>query len=714
MAKAAYIGAPTEVPTYTMEDFTEGVTSANIGSWFSFSDPDGISSWSGATLTVAGVSTNERVKLTALFDMTVSFDYTTTSYCRVNFNGTYINDDGDDGSYTGRLPAGKSFYFYISNATSTRTGTLSNITCTKQVAVQSGTEIKSVARKIDKCYVGIPTMQSLGNMEEGSIVQINEGGSPADFYVAKHNYESGLNGEGRTLLVRKDCYDSNKWDEVGSNDLSNSDLISWLNSTYKGVLDEGIRNSLGTTKFYYTQGNNTSVAALGRSIFLLSVTELGLTNSYAKTEGSELPIASSLKTAKLDGIKSTQWTRTRYSGNTTNAFYVTTSGTLSYGQCTTLNGTRPCFTLPATTDVTNGLVTGAEAGIKEVARRIRKAYIGIGGVARPCFSGGKLAYYGTITPLSLARNGPCAATVGNHALFAGGVDTSSTSSSADVVDAYDSALTRTTPTALSLARYNHAATTIGNYALFGGGTSRSLSNPVDTVDAYNTSLTRTTPAVLSLARYSHAATTVGNYALFGGGYSSGYKNTVDAYNTSLTRTTAIALNVAREDLSATTVGNYALFAGGYGSAASSVVDAYNASLTRTTATALSEARRQLAAATLGNYALFAGGKGSAASSVVDAYNPYLTRTTATALSVARRQLAATTVCNHALFAGGCDNSLTSYGAVDAYDSTLTRTTPTALSLARYDLSATTVGDYALFGGGISSGRNDIVDAYTVA
>lgn len=38
-------------------------------------------------------------------------------------------------------------------------------------------------------------------------------------------------------------------------------------------------------------------------------------------------------------------------------------------------------------------------------------------------------------------------------------------------------------------------------------------------------------------------------------------------------------------------------------------------------------------------------------------------------------------------------------------------TVTPLSRDRYNLAATTVGDYALFGGG---GRNDTVDAYTVA
>lgn len=43
--------------------------------------------------------------------------------------------------------------------------------------------------------------QKLGQVSEGTIVKINENGSPVDFYVAKQNYESGLNGAGRTLVI---------------------------------------------------------------------------------------------------------------------------------------------------------------------------------------------------------------------------------------------------------------------------------------------------------------------------------------------------------------------------------------------------------------------------------------------------------------------------------------------------------------------------------
>ena len=120
-----------------------------------------------------------------------------------------------------------------------------------------------------------------------------------------------------------------------------------------------------------------------------------------------------------------------------------------------------------------------------------------------------------------------ATSVGDYALFAGGENNSSFST---YVNAYNTSLTRSTPTSLSQARVELAATNVGDYAIFGGGYSTSV-GASSTTDVYNTSLTRSTPTVLSQARYALAAASIGNYALFGGGktlYSSGFLDTVDA------------------------------------------------------------------------------------------------------------------------------------------------------------------------------------------
>ena len=86
---------------------------------------------------------------------------------------------------------------------------------------------------------------------------------------------------------------------------------------------------------------------------------------------------------------------------------------------------------------------------------------------------------------------------------------------------------------LTERRASLEATSVGDYALFGGGYSVVNSDLVcfGVVDAYNTNLTRTTPTALSVGRRRLAATNVGDYALFAGGDSSNgnYNSTVD-YN----------------------------------------------------------------------------------------------------------------------------------------------------------------------------------------
>ena len=195
---------------------------------------------------------------------------------------------------------------------------------------------------------------TLGNKSVGSIVKLKENGVLGDFYVAKHDYENGLNGSGRTLVVRKDCYDTRQWHTSNVNAYATSAIDTWLNSTYKNLLDADIRGVIGTTKIKYTPGNgNTTVGTLERAIFLLSVTELGKTASYANTEGTALSIASSLQIAYLNGSAVVQWTRSPYSDSTDYACYLSTSGDVYRSGCGSTYGSRPAFTLPSTLSVSD-------------------------------------------------------------------------------------------------------------------------------------------------------------------------------------------------------------------------------------------------------------------------------------------------------------------------------------------------------------------------
>lgn len=195
---------------------------------------------------------------------------------------------------------------------------------------------------------------TLGNKSVGSIVKLKENGVLVDFYVAKHDYENGLNGSGRTLVVRKDCYDTRQWHTSNVNAYATSAIDTWLNSTYKNLLDADIRGVIGTTKIKYTPGNgNTTVGTLERAIFLLSVTELGRSASYANTEGTALSIASSLQIAYLNGSAVVQWTRSPSTRNTYSAYYLYTDGNVSGISCNNTYGSRPAFTLPSTLSVSD-------------------------------------------------------------------------------------------------------------------------------------------------------------------------------------------------------------------------------------------------------------------------------------------------------------------------------------------------------------------------
>lgn len=195
---------------------------------------------------------------------------------------------------------------------------------------------------------------TLGNKSVGSIVKLKENGVLVDFYVAKHDYENGLNGSGRTLVVRKDCYDTRQWHTSNVNAYATSAIDTWLNSTYKNLLDADIRGVIGTTKIKYTPGNgNTTVGTLERAIFLLSVTELGRSASYANTEGTALSIASSLQIAYLNGSAVVQWTRSPSTSYANYACYLHTNGGVGGHSCNDAYGSRPAFTLPSTLSVSD-------------------------------------------------------------------------------------------------------------------------------------------------------------------------------------------------------------------------------------------------------------------------------------------------------------------------------------------------------------------------
>lgn len=195
---------------------------------------------------------------------------------------------------------------------------------------------------------GVP----LNTITPGAILMLNESGSPVQFYIAKHDYESGLNGAGRTLLVRKDCYDM-RVANTENTYYAGSTLDSWMCNTYLKLLDNDIQAAISATQFYCTSGfGGSTVTAFQRAVFQLSLTELGKTASGAKTEGSALPIASALQIAYFDGSAAGQWTRTPNTEYSERMYFLSANGSVNYDYSAYYTyGSRPAFTLPGTLGV---------------------------------------------------------------------------------------------------------------------------------------------------------------------------------------------------------------------------------------------------------------------------------------------------------------------------------------------------------------------------
>ena len=189
---------------------------------------------------------------------------------------------------------------------------------------------------------GIP----LSTITPGAILYLNESGSPVPFYIAKHDYESGLNGAGRTLVVRKDCYDRRVFSKK-NNAFSGSSMDTWLNDTWYKLLDSGIRAAAGKTKVYCRAGNGSSTKqTLTRTAFLLSATELGK-GSYNDGTALDSAVSGNLAIAYINGSAVAQWTRTPSTGSKM-VICVYANGSAAESNYGTYAGSRPALTLPAT------------------------------------------------------------------------------------------------------------------------------------------------------------------------------------------------------------------------------------------------------------------------------------------------------------------------------------------------------------------------------
>ncbi len=185
----------------------------------------------------------------------------------------------------------------------------------------------------------------LGSMPLMSVIKIKEDGVDQEFYVVRHDaYASG-----RTLLLRRHTHSPQKWRASGVNNYEYGALDVWLNNTYLDSIDADIRAQIEQVKIPYTIGNgNNAVADMWRKVFVLSGTELGLSQVNMNIEGEALTCASSLiSVTNNSGTQTAQWTRSPNTNSTASAWYITSSGSVTYSVASTSYNARPAFTLPS-------------------------------------------------------------------------------------------------------------------------------------------------------------------------------------------------------------------------------------------------------------------------------------------------------------------------------------------------------------------------------
>lgn len=202
-------------------------------------------------------------------------------------------------------------------------------------------------------------------------VYLMEGGSKVKFYVLCHNYESGLNGKGRTMFCRESPATSGPWSSVGeygrrvdiawgiTRDGYTCSIYDWLTTTYFYKFAADVKGWMGKTR--YSPGDSR----FATSIFTLSESE-SVYSLYSRPEGTLLSDEARKRLENIFTDFGTNiWTRTQ-SNNTSyhhdssdNDYYydgVALSGvsrndwgrfSTTYGH-TQSWGYLPCFTLPET------------------------------------------------------------------------------------------------------------------------------------------------------------------------------------------------------------------------------------------------------------------------------------------------------------------------------------------------------------------------------
>lgn len=209
----------------------------------------------------------------------------------------------------------------------------------------------------------------ISSLPVGSSVYLNESGSPVEYLLVNHGipsnsnlYDSSCDG---TWLLRKHIYELRQWHSSYINDYENSDIHSYLNSTFLNLFDANIRAHIKTVKIPYRAGygEGTTITSgangLSAKIFLLSSSEVSISFVFVPSnEGADLSYfsgcedssADDKRIANLNGSATGWWLRSPICLSDLGSKYVAhvqINGAFNYADCPYSLGIRPALILPS-------------------------------------------------------------------------------------------------------------------------------------------------------------------------------------------------------------------------------------------------------------------------------------------------------------------------------------------------------------------------------
>ena len=209
---------------------------------------------------------------------------------------------------------------------------------------------------------------NLGSKAIGSTVKLKVSGTLWDFIVVHQGrpdskYDASCDG---TWLLMEDIYKDKEWNNGAVNDYANSDIHSYLNSTFLNLFDTNIRAQIKQVKIPYRPGSGTNkkvnngVNGLSTKIFLLSAIEVGcgITEYMPTGEGAKLSYFSDLaptgyEEKRIAYKKGSPWywylrsPSCHSSDGENTALEIDTYGNLSRTQCISPWGIRPALIFPS-------------------------------------------------------------------------------------------------------------------------------------------------------------------------------------------------------------------------------------------------------------------------------------------------------------------------------------------------------------------------------